>query len=289
MNCYHCGGEMRSQRAKLPGEYAGEKFVVETEATVCTKCHHTALRADQIDAYTMKLADQYRARHGLLTSQEVRAIRNRLGMSQDEFAKYLNVGPASVKRWELGKAQDKSSDELIRLKSNLARAEQNVAEILFSQGGEADEFSGGRTFSIAKLGQVVLFFLRKAAERRVPLGSLHINKLCWYADAENYRRRGVTITGMRYARLPLGPGFDGYRLVFRELEKRGIIAHRGTDRFQPMQPFRAEEFSPEEVETLETVWNRFKRKLNQIVGESHEEKAWKQTPHAELISFRLVK
>jgi putative zinc finger/helix-turn-helix YgiT family protein len=276
MNCYHCGGEMRSQRAKVPGEYAGEKFVVETEATVCTKCHHIALRADQIDAYTMKLADQYRARHRLFTSQEIRAIRNRLGMSQDEFAKYLNVGPASVKRWELGKAQDKSSDELIRLKSNLARAEQNVAEILFSQGGEADEFSGGRTFSIAKLGQVVLFFLHKAGERRVRLGSLHINKLCWYA-------------GMRYARLPLGPGFDGYRLVFQELEKRGMIAHRGTDRFQPLQPFRAEEFPPEEVQTLEIVWNRFKGKLNQIVGESHEEKAWKQTPHAELISFRLVK
>jgi putative zinc finger/helix-turn-helix YgiT family protein len=289
MNCYHCGGEMRSQRAKVPGEYAGEKLVVETEATVCTECRYTALRADQIDAYTMKLADQYRARHGLLTSQEVRAIRNRLGMSQDEFAKYLNVGPASVKRWELGKAQDKSSDELMRLKSNLARAEQNVAEILFSQGGEADEFSGWRTFSIAKLGQVALFFLHKAAERRVSLGPLHINKLCWYADAENYRGRGVTITGMRYARLPLGPVFDDYRLVFRELERRGILTQRGADRLGPMQPFRAQEFSPEEVETLETVWNRFKRKLNRIVGESHEEKAWKHTPHAELISFRLVR
>lgn len=157
MNCYHCGGQMRSQRAKLPGEYAGEKFVVETEATVCSKCRHTALRADQIDAYTMKLADQYRARHRLLTSQEIRAIRNRLGMSQDEFANYLNVGPASVKRWELGKAQDKSSDELIRLKSNLARAEQNVAEILFSQGGEADEFSGGEPSALRSSGRWFCF------------------------------------------------------------------------------------------------------------------------------------
>lgn len=289
MNCFQCGGEMRTRRAKVPGEYASEKFVVETEAMVCARCDYTTLHASQIDEFTTKLADAYRAKHGLLTSKEIRAIRNRLGMSQEDFAKYLNVGPASVKRWELGKAQDKSSDELIRLKSNLARAEQNVAEILFGQGGEADEFSGGRTFSIAKLGQVVLFFLHKAGEQRARLGPLHINKLCWYADAENYQHHRVSITGTRYARLPLGAVFDDYRFVFRELERRGIIAQRGTDRFEPMQPFRPEEFSPEEVKTLETVWKHFKGRLREIVQDSHQKKAWKQTPHAGLISFKLVK
>jgi putative zinc finger/helix-turn-helix YgiT family protein len=289
MNCYQCGREMRSRRAKVPGEYAGEKLVVETDAMVCPECGYTTLHASQIDAFTTKLADAHRAKHGLLTSAQIRAIRNRLGMSQEEFAKYLNVGPASVKRWELGKAQDKSSDELIRLKSNLARAEQNVAEILFSQGGEADEFSGGRGFSIIKLGQAVLFFLHKASERRVTLGPLQVNKLCWYADAESYRRHGVTITGTRYARLPWGPAIDGYRMVFHELGRRGIISAKGVSWLKPMQPFQPGEFQPEELKVLESVWNRFKGKLSEIVKESHQERAWKQTPHAGLISFRLVK
>lgn len=289
MNCYQCGEEMRAQRAKMPGEYAGEKFLVETEAMVCPKCGYTTLNASQIDGFATRLADKYRAKHGLLTSAQIRAIRNRLGKSQEEFAKYLNVGVASVKRWELGKVQDKSSDELIRLKSNLARAEHNVAIILFNQGGEVDDFSGGRNFSIIKLGQSTLFFLQKASERKIPFGPLHINKLCWYADAESYRRNGVSITGTRYARLPWGPVIDDYRLVFRELHRRGFIATQGVDKLEPLQPFQPEEFQPEELRALESTWNHFKNRLNKIVADSHEEKAWKQTRHAELISFKLVK
>jgi putative zinc finger/helix-turn-helix YgiT family protein len=288
MNCYQCGGETVARQAKIPGEYAGEKFNVETESMVCPKCGHVVLHASQIDAFTTKLADAFRVKNGLLTSREIRSIRNRLGMSQEEFAKYLNVGVASVKRWELGKAQDKSSDELIRLKSSLARAEQNVAEILFTQGGQVDEFSGRRTFNVAKLGQVVAFFLQKATERRARVGPLHVNKLCWYADAENYRRYGVSITGARYARLPLGPAFDDYRLVFQELEQRGVIVQKRMDHFELMRPFQSEDFSEEEVRTLEDVWNHFKGRLTQIVDESHQERAWKQTPHARLISFELV-
>jgi len=280
---------MHGKQAKVPGEYAGEKLIVDTEAMVCSQCGYTTLHASQIDAYTTKLADAHRAKQGLLTSEQIRAIRNRLGVSQEEFAKYLNVGVASVKRWELGKAQDKSSDELIRLKSNLARAEQNVAVILFNQGGDADEFSGGRGFSIIKLGQAALFFLHKAAEHRVPLGPLHINKLCWYADAENYRRHGISITGTRYARLPWGPAIDDYRMVFRELQRRGIIAAHGVDKLEPLQPFQPSWFQPEEVKALENVWNRFKGRLRQIVDDSHQEKAWRQTGHAEWISFQFLK
>jgi len=288
MNCYKCSGEMRSRRANVPGEYAGEKLVVNTEAMVCSGCGYTTLHASQIDAFTTKLADAHRAKHGLLTSGQIRAVRTRLGMSQEEFAKYLNVGVASVKRWELGKAQDKSSDELIRLKSNEARAKENVAVILFNQGGEADEFSGDRCFSIIKLGQVALFFLQQAAGKRILIGPLHINKLCWYADAENYRHHRVSITGTRYARLPWGPVIDDYRMVFRELQRRGIIAAHGVDRLEPLQPFQPDGFRPEELKTLESVWNRFKGRLRQIVDDSHQEKAWRETEHAELISFKLL-
>jgi YD repeat-containing protein len=166
----------------------------------------------------------------------------------------------------------------------LARAEQNVAELLFSQGGQAGEFSGQRTFSIAKLGQVVLFFLHKAAERSTGSGPLHVNKLCWYADAENYRHYQVSITGARYARLPLGPVFDDYRTIFRELEQRGVIKQTTTDRSEAMQLFRPEELSSGELETLAT---RFKGKLARVVNESHRETAWTYTPHAKLISFKF--
>jgi hypothetical protein len=51
-------------------------------------------------------------------------------MSQEEFAAYLSVGVASVKRWELGKVQEKSTDDLIRIKCSLPSARRNVARLM---------------------------------------------------------------------------------------------------------------------------------------------------------------
>jgi putative zinc finger/helix-turn-helix YgiT family protein len=280
---------MRQKIVTMLGEYAGRQYKAKTEAMVCPECRYTTLRSGQFDGYRTKLADAYRAEQGLLTSQQIRETRNRLGMSQEEFADYLGVGVASVKRWELGKSQDSSMDELIRIKSSYARAEQNLLDVLRHYGGEADEFSGGQVFSLAKLANTILFFLHKANEERKRLGPLHINKLCWYADAENYRRNGVSITGSRYARLPYGPALDGYGMIFRELQRAGIIAAKGVNELVPLQALREEEFSPEEIDSLNRTWTKFRNKLRSIVSESHQERAWKKTEHAQLISLRLAK
>jgi DNA-binding transcriptional regulator YiaG len=61
-------------------------------------------------------ADEYRKKHGLLTSAEITQYRKRLDMSQIQFAEYLNVGEASIKRWETFFIQDKIQDDHIRLK-----------------------------------------------------------------------------------------------------------------------------------------------------------------------------
>lgn len=289
MNCYRCGTAMQERNAAMSGEYAGEQFEVMTPAMVCPNCDYKSLHANQIDEYTTKLSDLYREKHSLLKSKDIRQIRARLGMSQEDFARYLNVGVASVKRWELGKVQDQSSDELIRVKCILKRAEQNLADVLLRNGDEGDQYSGGRSFSFIKLANVILFFLSESKKIRRELGPLHINKLCWYADAENYRRHRVSITGSRYARLPLGPVLDDYRFIFGELCRRRFVRARGTQVLESLQAFASETLSAEEIASLEHTWSRFSNRLSRIVRDSHEEKAWKETAHADLISFKWVK
>jgi DNA-binding transcriptional regulator YiaG len=75
------------------------------------------------------VADVYRTKHGLLNSNEIRRWRLRLGMSQAAFADYIGVGIASLKRWEMGRIQDASSDELIRLRTDEKAAFQNLKRI----------------------------------------------------------------------------------------------------------------------------------------------------------------
>jgi len=79
--------------------------------------------------FMVKSADAYRQKHQLLLSSEIKRARERVKMSQREFASYLGVGPASVKRWELGEIQTRLADQIIRLKTDPAYAESSIAEV----------------------------------------------------------------------------------------------------------------------------------------------------------------
>jgi putative zinc finger/helix-turn-helix YgiT family protein len=120
---------LKRQRGHLPGEVKGETFVVSTPALVCPGCGYATVDGTDMPEYMRRVGDAYRAKHGLLTSDEIRQRRKRLGMSQAEFADYLRVGVASLKRWEMGKVQDESSDELIRLRTDETEARRNLTQI----------------------------------------------------------------------------------------------------------------------------------------------------------------
>ena len=55
-------------------------------------------------------------------------------MSQDEFARYLKVGPASVHRWENGQIQDEALNELLLLKTDVAVARNNYQQVAIGAG-----------------------------------------------------------------------------------------------------------------------------------------------------------
>ena len=288
MNCLKCAETLKEKKVRMRGEYAGETFTVETEALVCEACGYKTMHATKLDKFRRRLADAYRETKGLLTSQEIRKVRERLKMSQEQFAPYLGVGVASVKRWELGQAQERSMDQLIRLRSNRKVAEENFRDLLLRYGGDSDEFSGYSPFDIEKLANAILFFLEAAAKESRKLTLLTLNKLLWYADVEQFQKYATSITGTRYARLPYGPVPDDYTLIYRDLEKLGYIGSHQDLQLKPLRPFESTCFSDIEIASLKRVWQRFHKKLNQIVRQSHTEPAWKETPHAQLISFKKV-
>lgn len=130
MNCIQCRKANLSKKpGQIPGELRGERFTVTMEALVCPKCGYRTVDGPQMAEYMRLVADAYRSKHGLLTSEQIRARRRHLGMSQAAFAEYLGVGVASVKRWEMGKVQDRSSDKLIRLRADENEASRNLKRI----------------------------------------------------------------------------------------------------------------------------------------------------------------
>jgi putative zinc finger/helix-turn-helix YgiT family protein len=131
MNCLKCRKtELQEQKADLTAEVKGETVLVtQFPALVCLSCGYKTIRGHAMQDYMRAAADVYRAKHGLLTSIQIRESRESLNQTQDEFARYLDVGIASVKRWELGQIQDRAMDRLIRLSTDPAEAYHNFKKV----------------------------------------------------------------------------------------------------------------------------------------------------------------
>jgi putative zinc finger/helix-turn-helix YgiT family protein len=157
MICIKCGeSSLESRAAVVPAEIKGEHFQVQMDkALVCPSCSHVMVDGKDMPEYMRLSADAYRRNHRLLTSDEIRGFRNRLGMTQDQFALYLNVGVASVKRWELGKIQAKAMDRLIRVMiDQTTRQTSSTVSIVRSElvGTSASENQSGFLTSASVMG-----------------------------------------------------------------------------------------------------------------------------------------
>jgi putative zinc finger/helix-turn-helix YgiT family protein len=128
MICLQCDNEefVLKQDAVIEQEFKGETFHIKMPALACAKCGWITVDTDQADELRKRTADAYRKKHDLLTSEEIKNWRQLLGKTQREFATMLSVGEASVKRWETWLVQEKSSDQLIRLKCDKELRDQLV-------------------------------------------------------------------------------------------------------------------------------------------------------------------
>jgi putative zinc finger/helix-turn-helix YgiT family protein len=130
MTCFECGLEtLLISEVELPGERNGQNFIVKMVGQKCSNCGFQTIDSEQSAEFTRLVSDAYRTANGLLTSAEIVAARTRLGMNQQQFGEHLGTGPASVKRWEVGKVQERSMDELIRLKTDPQATRRMLEEL----------------------------------------------------------------------------------------------------------------------------------------------------------------
>jgi putative zinc finger/helix-turn-helix YgiT family protein len=115
--CPNCGGkELELKRgtyrfeppAIIPG---GAMVLQDGEWEECENCGHQLL-SPELNRKLQALSIQ---RQGLLPPAQIKAIREKLGLTQREMADRLGVGDKTYTRWESGRSiQNKSSDNLIR-------------------------------------------------------------------------------------------------------------------------------------------------------------------------------
>ena len=116
-SCPDCGNPMRPRQAALKYPVNGEEIAVDRcEHSKCSECGEVVLHLDQARALRERAQQIYRARHELLSAGDIRALRERLGLTQAEFAGVLRLGGNTLSRWEAGRnVQSAAMDLLLRL------------------------------------------------------------------------------------------------------------------------------------------------------------------------------
>ncbi len=247
IHCPNC----ENDRASRPEERAerfdvrGETVTLKVPSWICTKCGESVVDPDFGDP-AERAMDAYRERRGLLSSAEIRRIREQWSLSQVAFATLLGMSPATINRYEKGALQQEKEDELLRAcdsadlmrdllrrRGHLLSERQRVAAdaklgpvargpaqrhsvahwetgLSESMPVEVSKRSGFRPFEFERYAAVVAWLCKNIEL----VTQTKLYKLLFYVDFICFRASSRSLTGAVYRRMPYGPvpvGFSGLR------------------------------------------------------------------------------
>lgn len=124
-------------------EYRGRLLKVDgLQCWVCNHCGAEIIRPDQIRHGDRLFADARRRADGLLTGQEIVALRKRLGLTQRQAADLFGGGANAFSKYERGDiTQSVAMDRLMRL---VQKHPHCVEELRSLATGQVDRSNPGR-------------------------------------------------------------------------------------------------------------------------------------------------
>jgi putative zinc finger/helix-turn-helix YgiT family protein len=119
--CPRCGATMVERRSSLKVPVNGEEVSVSSALhRRCPNCDEVVLRFSDARRLQGDAIAVYRKKHGLLSADEIRALRERFGLTQGELARLLHLGANTISRWESGRnVQTEAMEMLLRLLRDL--------------------------------------------------------------------------------------------------------------------------------------------------------------------------
>ena len=238
--------------------FKGVDIVVEAEAYICPECGLEGGTLQSAGDLQSAIADAYRAKQGLLTGIEIKELRNFQDLTQRQLAGMMNIGIASIKRWETGMVQSASMDRALRFQL---------------QGGiQADNYSGNREISLPRIKLAARLFEGLLGKKLLKKGDkfLFLAKYLWYADFLCFNQIGRGLTGASYAAIKYGPKLNNYKDLI--------------DPIKEANSSEAEPLSDEEIRILKKIVETFPEE--QLVYEAaHREKIWKEAQIGALIPY----
>lgn len=266
----------------------------------------------------------YRRKQGLLTSEDIVAIRESYGLSQVDLARLLGWGEATISRYESKAIQEEVYDVMLRLirdnplmaleflKKNemkftdakakelrarmIEKIEESGKEYLARKAFEGEyaaydvssDSNGYTKLDIDKL-EAIISYLAKADSELV---KMKLMRMLWYSDALAFKKNGYAMTGLVYRHemmgaLPVGH-YSLMNLQRLNVKEEVSNAYDTVLHIYPNEEMDYSVIGDEEKEILDIVVEKFKAP-KELAECMKEEMVYKQTSVGAVIPFSLVR
>ena len=131
-------------------QYKGQKFSLSnTEYSVCRECGFDVVLPKQKRRNEARVRDEHRRIDGLLTGQQIKAIRERLGLSQAKAARLMGGGVNAFSKYERGEVtQSVAMNQLLLLLDAVPEALSTLEGWTISFTVEAEQVFRARTIEV---------------------------------------------------------------------------------------------------------------------------------------------
>ena len=314
--------EVQIVQVKEKATLKGSKVTYDALYMYCDKADELYTDEVQMRENDIRLKEAYRRAEGLLTAQEIRAIREKYGITQGDLCALLGWGAKTITRYESHQVQDRAHDTILRkidqdpewflellseykkdisdgtyrrcLKyaALLYEADKDVyirkaIEASYARFREKEQLNGNTSLSLDKVVDVIRYFA--SSTQVANLYKVKLMKLMWYADALSFKKRGKAITGLVYQSLPMGavPVEHNAIIVLKNVPCEEVdMGEFNAYHFKLNGEYIFPYLQDDEKEILDIVIKKFgKMTKNEIVSFMHEEKAYKETASGDVIPF----
>ncbi|CAN5236000.1 DUF4065 domain-containing protein [soil metagenome] len=320
------GKEMILKREQRSLDFRKENFQVMYHYYLCTESGEQFTTTELDELNMTQLYNQYREKHNLPFPDEIKAIREKYGLSATKMSEILGFGINSYRNYENGEVPSLANSRLIQIAKDPDKFKDLVAlsavldekqrEKLIKKGNAlieerehnyftielqdyllgkniSDEYSGYRNPNLDKLTEMVVFFSAQLAPWKTKL-----NKLLFYADFLLFNKTGYSMSGARYRAINMGPVPNNFNSIFEYMANKDHIDIYITqftkggegEQFKPHpnRKFNAELFNDTELSIINQVAEKFKNiSTAEMIEYCHKEKAWLDNEkERRLISYR---
>lgn len=298
-----------------------EEITIFAEHLKCDTCGEIIPDLELDETNYQLVYAEFRKRKSFLQPNEIKQLREMYGISQRNLAKLLGWGHATISRYESGAVQGTAhNNQLLSLKQpenmleileqgrtklsprDFSKIKNNIISLI-NNHSEATLYSAIENFYIRKGASAQTGF-RKFNLDRVVNAIKHfavsdpeclkvkLMKYLWYSDFLHFKRYTVSISGLGYVHLPLGPVPEKHQILLDLASENGVdtvvypIGSYLGEKFIALDEVDYNVFSPEETDTMNCVLGKFRTYTSTAISDhSHKETAYTKTADGEIIPY----